>query len=273
MLLQKPKQVLGRSIVTFITITLGITLSQVQPSHADDQTIFYDGFEGGDFTQNQKWTASHRDKKNPSPFGCPWANTEVWQTTEASKNGLLNIHFNSQTEKCGEVKSQEDGKDKTFLYGRFVVNMKPQNTAGSISSFFLYTGESGTDNHYEIDIEFIGGTQKLRTNYWIEGKQETEKGRHWVDIDLSEPKLGINPYSQFRRYGFEWRSNKIVWFVYNDLGVPVTLREEKVSINTRMPIFMNNWKGDNEPEGGKLFPGPYNGGDGTAQYDFVRVDK
>jgi endo-1,3-1,4-beta-glycanase ExoK len=250
---------IGRSIAAFIATALGITLSQAEPSQALYQTIFYDGFES-DF--NQQWTVSN-GYSNGSPFGCAWSYSEVWKTNSGS-NGFLNVNLNGGTTKCGEVKSK-----RSFRYGSFVTNMKPLNTAGTISSFFLYTGTTGgAQNHFEIDIEFIGGTNKLHTNYWIAGKQETNNQPHWQDIDLST--FGINPYSQFRRYGFEWRSNKIVWFTYNDLGVWVKLREVNASVNVDMPIFINNWNGDNSPSG-QLFPGFYSGGGGSAQYDFVWI--
>jgi endo-1,3-1,4-beta-glycanase ExoK len=259
MLSNKSGPALVKAIATFIVTTLGITLGQVQPSHALYQTIFYDGFEG-DF--NQQWTVSNGNP-NGSPFGCTWAYSEVWKTTSGS-NGLLNVNLNGGTKKCGEVKSK-----RSFRYGSFVANMKPLNTAGTISSFFLYTGTTGgAQNHFEIDIEFIGGTNKLHTNYWIKGQQYTNGQPNWQDIDLSA--FGINPYSQFRRYGFEWRSNKIVWFTYNDLGVWIKLREVNASVNADMPILINNWNGDNSLIG-KLFPGFYGGGGGVAQYDFVWV--
>jgi endo-1,3-1,4-beta-glycanase ExoK len=110
---------------------------------------------------------------------------------------------------------------------------------------------------------------KLHTNYWIEGEQHTKSCQpNWKDIDLAS--FGIDPYSKFRRYGFEWRSNKIIWFTYNDLGVWVKLDEADASINVDMPLFMNNWNGDNSPKA-KGFPGTYNGGGGPAQYDFVWI--
>jgi endo-1,3-1,4-beta-glycanase ExoK len=257
------------ALAAFITV-LSIILSNTLSSRASDPTIFYDAFEGE--LISKQWIVSHVDaehKKNPSPCGCPWSNTEVWQTN----TGILNVNLNGSTNKCGEIKSQD-----LFSSGRFIAHMKPVNISGTTSTFFLYTGATGgAKDHYEIDIEFIGGTNLLHTNYWIAGKKDTNGVTHEVDIDLTK-EFKIDPYSKFRRYGFEWRSNKIIWFTEDDAGQRKDLRTEDVSLKANMPIFMNNWRGDNILNKDKRvpFPGYYNEdtkSGGTAQYDYVLVEK
>ena len=61
---------------------------------------------------------------------------------------------------------------------------------------------------------------------------------------ISRP-TGIDQHSGIRRYGFEWRADRIVWFTYNDAGDWIKLREVFVALNSTMPLFMNNWSGDN----------------------------
>jgi endo-1,3-1,4-beta-glycanase ExoK len=244
-------------VLVTLTSVLGIILSNVSPAKALNQPIFYDGFEG-DFTQNDKWMVSDGRPKD-SPFGCTWSNKEVWPTTSGS-NAILNVNLNDGTNTCGEVKS-----NRKFTGGKFVAHMKPLNVPGTTSTFFLYTGTQGAPDHYEIDIEFIGGTSILHTNYWIKGK------KHEKDINLKE--LGVNPYEGFRRYGFEWRPNEIVWFTEDDAGGErKELRKERVNLQAEMPIFMNNWNGDNTKDA-QLFPGPYNTGGGAAEYDYISVEE
>jgi endo-1,3-1,4-beta-glycanase ExoK len=256
-----PKQ--AKAIAAFMVTMFGITLSQVQPSRANEQ--FSDDFKG-----LGEWKVSN-GYSNGNPFGCTWAANEV-----SASNGLLKLNLkgsfksngilDTELSKCGEVQS-----NRTFQYGSFTANMKPHNTPGSISSFFLYTGKSKTENHFEIDIEFIGGTNILHTDYWINGKKDSSSDDE-KNIDLKLKLFGINNvYSKFRRYGFEWHPNKIVWFTYDDAGNRVKLREVKATITARMPIFMNTWNGNNGSDA-KLFPGPYSSGNGTAQYEHVWVN-
>jgi endo-1,3-1,4-beta-glycanase ExoK len=244
------------ALATFIAILI-VILNNTFPSKAIEQTTFFDGFKGD---LNKEWYKS--DWPNPSPFGCIWDKDEV-QNIISDDNGILNLNLNPNGEpkKCGQVKSRQE-----FTSGKFIAHMKPLDIPGTVSSFFLYTGDYKTLSHYEIDIEFIGGTKKLHTNYWIAGEE------HPYDIDLSDKKFGIDPYSQFRRYGFEWRSNKIIWFTDDNAGNQINLREERVSLKAKLPIFMNNWNGDNKDS----FPGHYdedNRDGGTAQYDYVLVEK
>jgi len=220
-------------------------------SHALYNTVFYDGFDNGGGVGNQ-WIVSNW--ANGHPFGCTFAYSEVWQAS-----GALNLNLNGSTQLCGEVRTAN-----FYTHGSFVANMKPSDIPGTISSFFTYTGVAGTSSHYEIDIEFIGGSNLLHTNYWIAGQQ------YPVDIDLGA--YGIDPHSGFRRYGFEWRSDRIVWFYYDDAGVWHQLRYVSLNnnLNVAQQVFLNQWNGDNVSDA-LYFPGTWYGGGGTALYDMVWI--
>jgi beta-glucanase (GH16 family) len=142
--------------------------------------------------------------------------------------------------------------------------MRPANVRGSISSFFLYAGVAATNSHFEIDIEFIGGTSLLHTNYWIHGRNFP------LDFDLA--KRGIDPYAGSRRYRFIWAEEEIAWQVQTDAGDWLELRRESARIDTPMQLMMNAWHGDNVGYS-KDFPGPYDGSDGVAQYRFLSIER
>lgn len=136
---------------------------------------------------------------NGSPFACTFSTENV---TKAG--GLLSLAFSAKSsasqDTCAEVKTTQ-----TFLYGRFVVYMQPTAAPGTVSSFFLYTGRSGTNSHFEIDIEFVAGKKMLHTNYWVRGQPNAQ--------DFYLPDYNIDPDNGIHGYAFEWRAGGITWYV------------------------------------------------------------
>jgi beta-glucanase (GH16 family) len=222
-------------------------------THVPAQTtqVFNDDFSGKGGLSNA-WQIS--TWVNGHPFGCTFSSQDV-----SVSKGLLNLSFSGNAGKCAEVRT-----NRYWQYGSFASSMKPANVPGTVSSFFLYDGVAGTSSHYEIDIEFLGGSNILHTNYWIAGQQNP------VDIDLST--LGINPYKSLRKYGFSWTSTTIAWYVMNDAGQWVTLRQATVPAMPQMKLMMNAWYGDNM-DTALQFPGYYAGTAGTAQYDSVTISQ
>lgn len=191
---------------------------------------------------------------NGHPFGCTFSNQDV-----STSKGNLNLSFSGNSGKCAEVRT-----NRYWQYGSFMVNMKPANIKGTVSSFFLYTGVAGTSTHYEIDIEFLGGSNILHTNYWIAGQQ------YPLDIDLS--KYNINPYKSLRNYAFDWRENSIVWYAASDSGQWIELRRVAASVPAQMQLMMNAWYGDNL-DSALYFPGYYSGQAGSVQYGAVSINQ
>lgn len=189
---------------------------------------------------------------NGHPFGGPFSRERV----ALDADGLL-LGFGGPAGTCAEVRTR-----RFWMHGDFSAEMRPANVPGSISAFFLYVGVAGTTTHHEIDIEFIGGTTMLHTNYWIAGRQ------HPVDIDLSA--LGIDPYDAVRTYGFSWSADGIAWHATGHAGERITLRRERACIAEPMQLMMNAWHGDNRGHA-RDFPGSYGGGAGTACYRRVRM--
>jgi endo-1,3-1,4-beta-glycanase ExoK len=211
------------------------------PVHAAE---FFDGFDGTGGLNGSVWETA--TWSNGSPFGCTFAYSEVWKTGW----GALDLNVNGGTRKCGEVRTWQ-----SFQYGKFVTRLQPGTIAGGNSSFFLYTGNAGTSNHFEIDLEFINSGRTLHTNVWVAGRQN---------------------YQQFaiatgwRTIGFEWRPGFIRFFNVNDAGQEQEFRRVNVSVSAPMRLMLNHWVGDNSANA-KNFVGTYNGAGGPAYYDWVRV--
>ncbi|NEX63922.1 family 16 glycosylhydrolase [Noviherbaspirillum galbum] len=218
-------------------------------AHAQATQVFFDDFNTkgglGSAWQISSWVNGH-------PFGCTFSSQDV------SKNkGLLSLSFSGSSGKCAEVRTNQ-----YWQYGTYIVDMKPANVKGTVSSFFLYDGVAGTSSHAEIDIEFIGGKPLLHTNYWIAGQPDQ------LDIDLGA--YGIDPFKSSRKYSIVWQPDSISWFVMNDAGQWVELRRVAAAQSTPMKLMMNAWYGDNM-DSALVFPGYYDGTPGKADYNSVWI--
>ncbi|MBK4737317.1 family 16 glycosylhydrolase [Noviherbaspirillum pedocola] len=255
-----------RKALCLATFSLGAgTLSHAQT------VAFADNFDGSDL--GPAWQAS--TWANGSPFACTFAAGNV-----TKGNGTLNLAFLAQSsasqDTCSEVKTTQ-----TFQYGSFVVYMKPAWTdpspaapstsgpsTGTVSSFFLYTGRSGTRSHFEIDIEFVAGTKTLHTNYWVQGKPNPQ------DFYLPDPRYsGIDPDDGIHGYRFDWKPSGITWYAQNASGGWTLLRNVPVNITAKMPAMMNVWIGDNTIAGWTGTFNPASTPNGAAHYDSVTITK
>jgi endo-1,3-1,4-beta-glycanase ExoK len=208
--------------------------------------------------------------KNGYPFACTFATKNVRLSDPATTSGLLSLAFdgnssvNEQT--CAEVRTQA-----SYQYGEYIVSMQPAYAPGTISSFFFYTGRSGTRTHFEIDIEFVPGKPgypygALHSNYWVQGKENPKP------LDLGA--LKIDPYAGLREYKIAWTPTDISWHV--NVGDTINsdwreLRREKVAISPKMQLMMNVWIGDDRNSAWSGSFGSVRQGAGI--YDYVRRSK
>jgi xyloglucan:xyloglucosyl transferase len=99
-----------------------------------------------------------------------------------------------------------------YLFGEFSVRMKlvDGNSAGTVTSFYLTSGESST--HDEIDIEFMGNSSGqpyvMNTNVWASGDGKKEHQFY----------LWFDPSADFHTYKITWNPKNIIFEVDN---VPV----------------------------------------------------
>jgi endo-1,3-1,4-beta-glycanase ExoK len=232
-------------VIGGLLLALGSLAANV---NAQTTQVFFDDFNSRALSsawQIASWV-------NGPPFGCTFSSQDVKVAKSA-----LSLSFSGNSGKCAEVRTS-----RYWQYGTYIVDMTPSAVPGTVSSFFLYDGVAQTASHYEIDIEFVGGTGLLHTNYWIAGKQ------YPLDIDLKA--LGIDPYKTSRRYSISWQADYIAWHLMNDAGQWVELRRVATALAAPMKLMMNAWYGDNI-DTALMFPGYYAGQSGAAQYNSVWI--
>jgi len=230
--------------MTFNTIVRAALAAGVIASAPAHATNFFDGFDGTGGPNGSVWETA--TWFNGDIFGCTFAYSEVWLTGW----GALDLNVNGGTKKCAEVRTWQ-----SFTYGKFVTRMQPGMIAGGDSSFFLYTGNAGTSNHFEIDLEFINSGRTLHTNVWVAGRQNYQQ---------------FSIATGWRTIGFEWRPSYVRFFHVNDAGQEQEFRRVNSSISAPMRLMLNHWVGNNST-GAKNFVGTYSGGGGPAYYDWVKV--
>jgi endo-1,3-1,4-beta-glycanase ExoK len=228
---------------TFRAAAFVLAAAASAPSFAAN---FFEGFDGTGGAGGAWETASWH---NGDIFGCTFAYSEVWRTGRGTLQANVNSGNRSNV-KCAEVRTWQ-----SFTYGKFVTRMYPGTIAGGNSSFFLYTGNAGTSNHFEIDIEFINGGRTLHTNVWTGGRQNVQQ-------------FAVS--TGWRTIGFEWRPDFVRWFHVDANGAEREFRRVNTRINASMRLMLNHWVGNNSANA-VGFLGTYNGGGGPAYYDWVRV--
>ncbi|MEP6504996.1 MAG: family 16 glycosylhydrolase [Betaproteobacteria bacterium] len=216
-------------------------------SPAAHATNFFDGFDGSGGPNGASWETANW--ANGDIFGCTFAYSEAWLS--GAGNLILNVNSSAPGNvKCGEIRTWQ-----SFTYGKFTTRLQPGTIAGSDTSFFLYSGTAGTPSHFEIDIEFVNAGKTLHTNVW---------------------KADVQNYKQFavstgwRTIGFEWRPTYVRWFSVSDSGAETEIRRVATNVSTPMRLMLNHWVGNNSA-GALNFVGQYNGGGGSAYYDWVKV--
>lgn len=170
-------------------------------------------------------------------YGGNWREDNV---TETSSGTLLSIHRvkgESMPYTIAELQSPQK-----YGYGRYEVIMRPARGAGTVSSFFTYTGSHFGDPHDEIDIEFLGqDTTKVHFNYFRKGKRGAFEG-----FDLP-----FDAADADRLYAFEWTPDSITWFIegqaiyktpIGDAGLPVAPGKIMMSAWVGTPA-MEGWTG------------------------------
>lgn len=186
-----------------------------------DVTLYADFKEGcpKTFEKSGEWT-------NGSMFNVTWRKANC--TFEDEK---LQLIIDNDPKGKDIPYSGGELRSKGFYgYGRYEVSMKAIKNDGVVSSFFTYTGPSDKNPWDEIDIEFLGkNTNKVQFNYYTKGS-----GGHEKLVDL-----GFDASEDFHTYAFEWRKDRIDWFVDGELVHTATANLPK----TPGKIMMNAWCG------------------------------
>lgn len=95
---------------------------------------------------------------------------------------------------CSDIESRE-----YFSYGSYRARMKMPKTKGVVSAFFTYRN----DPVDAINIELLSKeSQIVRFTTWKDNKNNSYK-----------TDLGFDPSANFHTYGFDWREDRVDFFV------------------------------------------------------------
>jgi len=202
---------------------------------------------------NLDWQISDGWRNGGSEFDCTWQAANIWMESNLA---ILNAKSENGYKSCAEM--------RTYNYtrrGRYEVQMQAGAVPGTIGSFFTYAGEAGTNSHYEVDIELMGGTNLLHTNVWIQGKQYPQ------DIDLGQYGMAI---WNMERYAFNIDEAGVTWQVFSRTENKwVTVRRADKPVTSYMQLFINNWISANP----QFPPSNYNGLPVYAKYSSIVVSQ
>jgi beta-glucanase (GH16 family) len=184
-----------------------------------------DNFDSLDLT---RWTKSTHGFRNNMAYFIPENAVIV--------NNRLRLRAKNEYYEGYDYTSAEVRSNEEFLYGKFVVKMKPADGTGLVSAFFTYTTSQPLN---EIDIEMLGQDNRfITTNYWTSSKNKYS--------EVLE--LNFNASSEFAEYIIEWTPDYIKWYVNNKLIRTVT----KDIPTLPQKIYMNLWISDNSDWVGEI---------------------
>lgn len=252
-----------KTIVAFTT--LGMVAGLVacgQPTYPEIEPLKGEKIADFSLGESEEIYASN-GWSNGQPFNAVWTKENVTYS-----NGQMHLGITEGEAKDGEVSypytAGEARSHHLYGYGDFEVRMKPTAVVGSVSTFFVYTGQwdhiDGVANkHDEIDIEFLGkDTTKVQFNYFVNGQ-----GGHEYMYDL-----GFDASKEFHNYGFRWEKDTITWVVDGKTAYQV----KKDAKNPDLPsagghIMTNYW-----PSSASGWSGTFKGATSdTVDYEWIKT--
>lgn len=127
-----------------------------------------------------------------------------------SASGDLELTLDKVSSPVREFRSAAIAAIRPTRYGRFAAEIRPSNTPGVITGFFLHRNAP----RQEIDIEFMGDdpTSMLVNVYFNPGCEGTklEYGYRGTPTRVD---LGFDASKSFHYYEIEWAENSIRWIV------------------------------------------------------------
>ena len=163
-----------------------------------------------------------------------WIDTAWRPDNVIVEPGFVNLNLDGRDALGKEFSGSEIQSVDRFYYGTYEVTMQAAPDNGTLSSFFVFTGEPFGSPTSEIDFEFLGNdtTQVLLTHH-------TPEGSDGVYVDL-----GFDAAAGLHTYSFIWGPDSIAWYADG-----VLLREViDPEIGTPAEpgfIYANIWTGDN----------------------------
>jgi len=218
---------IAASSSTGVTATVAPALASTLTAHDAALWRASDGWSNGGMFQ-VGWRADHVSFANGN-LVLKLDNQPTCATTSSA--------CSNQAYASGEYKSLH-----TISHGRLTFRAKPARGSGVVTGLFTYTGTSGTANHDEIDIEFLGkDTTGVQFNYFVAGVGGHE---FWLP-------LGFDAALAFHDYSIEWLPNAINWYVDGVLkhtvnagaGVALPSRPQNIFMNLWASTGVNAWTG------------------------------
>ncbi|PYE83691.1 family 16 glycosylhydrolase [Pseudoroseicyclus aestuarii] len=193
------------------------------PSAAAASEAFETSFES---MHMRGWSVSNYDF-NSTTFATDWRS---WQV---SIDDGLTLSLDPHPRCPNAYAGASIKRDEPTHYGRYEARFQAARGEGVITGFFTYTGESYGTRHDEIDIEILGrDTTQLNIAWFVDGALTD----HRID-------LGFDASEGMHDYAFEWREDRIDWFV--DGRRVFTARAEDGPLPA-VPgrVFANVWAAD-----------------------------
>lgn len=170
------------------------------------------------------------DWTNGGMFNCGWKPDHAYFSGGQLVLKLDNVASHGKSYSSGEYRT-----NNTFSYGTFETNMKAAKGSGTVTSFFLYTGNPWD----EIDVEILGkDTTKVQFNYYVNGV-----GGHEKIVDL-----GFDASAGFHKYAIEYGNGYINWYIDGKWKWGVNNNGMNAPKGAAMPshpmqIMVNLWPG------------------------------
>ena len=162
---------------------------------------------------------------------------------------VTQLTFREQVTTVRSFTSAAIASQQTFLYGKFIAELKPSNVPGLITGMFLHRNSP----HQEIDIEFLGkDTKKMLVNVFynpgIDGTK-LEYGYRGTPIIID---LGFDAAKEFHRYEIEWHEHILRWRVDGHVVHERVLWNPTPIPNLPMEFNVNLWYSRSKELAGKL---------------------
>ncbi len=141
---------------------------------------------------------------------------------------------------------------RTYLYGRFVAELRPSNVSGIITGMYLHRNSP----RQEIDIELLGkDTTKMLLNVYYNPGVEGTRMEYGYRGTPTLVELGFDASEDFHRYEIEWAPSFIRWYVD---GYPICERvnwDPTPIPHLPMELNVNLWHSNSLELAGRLSQG------------------
>ena len=167
-------------------------------------------------------------------------------------NRVVKLSLRKEPTSVREYTSASICSRQTYLYGRFVAELRPSNISGVITGVFLHRNSP----RQEIDIEFLGkDTTKVLVNVYYNPGDEGTRMEYGFRGTPALVDLGFDASQDFHRYEIEWCQNSIRWYVDGCLACERVNWDPTPIPHLPMEFNVNLWHSRSKALAGKLTDG------------------